>query len=66
MFWAIFEIDKHEKICIAWQNKGWTKVEITENWDKIREQVVEQPSPADNGNFPQHLAMKIRGRMGGG
>ncbi len=64
-FRAIFGIDKHEKIRVAWQNKGWTKVETTEDWDKIREQVIEQASLEDNGNFPRRLVMEIRGRMGG-
>ena len=35
-----------------------------EDWDKIREQVVEQSSPEDNENFPQGLVMEIRGPMG--
>ncbi len=64
-FRAIFEINKYEKIRVAWQNKGWTKVETTEDWYKISEQVIEQPSPEDNGNFPRRLVMEIRGRMGG-
>ncbi len=40
-------------------------METIEDWDKIWEQVVEQPSPEDNGNFPRHLVMEIRGRMRG-
>ena len=36
-----------------------------EDWDKIREQVVKQPSPEDNKNFLQRLIIEIRGRMGG-
>ncbi len=63
-FRVIFGIHKHEKIRVAWQNKCWTKVETTEDWDKIREQVVEQPSPEENGNFPRRLVMKIRRRIG--
>ncbi len=31
MFRAIFGIDKHEKIRVVGQNKGWTKVETTED-----------------------------------
>ncbi len=66
MFRAIFGSDKHEKIRVAWQNKGWTKVETTKDWDKIREQVVEQLSPEDNRNFSWRLVIKIRRRMEGG
>ena len=65
-FRGIFGIGKNEEIHVAWQNKGWAKVKTTEDWDKIREQVVEQPSPEDNGNFPRRLVMEIRGRMGAG
>ncbi len=51
IFQAIFAIDKNEEIRVVWQKKGWTKVETTEDWDKIKEQVVEQPSPEDNEIF---------------
>lgn len=64
MFWAIFKRDKNEKIRIIWQNKSWIKTEITENQDKIREQVVKQPSLKDNKNFLQHLLMEIRKQIG--
>ncbi len=40
-------------------------METTEDWDKIRVQVVEQPSAEDNRNFPRRLVMEIKGRMGG-
>ncbi len=50
-FRAIFWVDKNKEIRVIWQNKDWTKVETTEDWDKIREQVVEQPCPEENGNF---------------
>ncbi len=66
MFRAIFGRDKNEEIRVVWQNKSWTKVEITEDWDKIRKQVAKQPSPKDNRNFLQYLVMKIRGQMVGG
>ncbi len=36
-----------------------------EDWDKIKKQVVEQPSPEDNRNFPQCLVMEIRRQMRG-
>ncbi len=65
MFRARFEIDKHEKISVVWQNKSWTKVETTEDWDKIREQVVEQLNLEDNGNFARRLVIEIREQMGG-
>ncbi len=39
-------------------------METTEDWDKIRERVVEQPSQEDNGNFLQRLVIEIRGQMG--
>ncbi len=44
MFQVIFGIDKNEEICIVWENKSWTKVETMEDYDKIRAQIVEQPS----------------------
>ncbi len=66
MFRIIFGIDKNEEICVTWQNKSWTKIEITEDWDKIREQVVEQYSLEDNRNFLWRLVIKIRGQMGEG
>ena len=50
-FRAIFRINKNQKICVTWQNKSWTKMKITEDWNKIREQVIEQPSLKNNGNF---------------
>ncbi len=63
-FRAMIKIGKNEEICVAWQNKGWTKMKTMEDWDKIREQVVEQPSLEDNRNFPQHLVIEIRGQIG--
>lgn len=65
-FWAIFGFDKNKKICIIWQNKSQTKVEITEDQDNIREQVVEQPSLENNGNFLQNLVIEIRKEIGRG
>ena len=63
MFWAIFGIDKNEEIRVIWQNKSWTKVETTEDWDKIREQIIEQSSLKNNRNFPRRLVMEIREQM---
>ena len=64
-FQVIFRIDKNEEICITWQNKDWTKVETTKDWDKIRKQVIEQPSLENNENFLQCLMMEIRRQMEG-
>lgn len=66
MFQTIFEIDKNNKICVTWQNKGWTKVETMEDWDKIREQIIEQPSPENNENYPQYLIIEIKRQIEGG
>ena len=38
-------------------------METMKDWDKIKEQVVEQPSLEDNKNFPQRLVMEIRGQI---
>lgn len=45
MFRATFSLREIEKVCVAWQNEGWTKVTTTEDWEKIKDQVIKQPSP---------------------
>ena len=54
-----------EKVRVAWQNEGWTKVTTVEDWEKVKSQVVEQPSLEENGGFPRRLVMEIEGRQGG-
>lgn len=60
MFQIVTEIDKNDKICIAQQSKDLIKLEMTEDWDKITGQVVEQPSPKDNGNFLCGFVIEIK------
>ena len=43
-FRATFSLKKVEKVCVAWQNKGWTKVITANDWKKVKGQVVKQPS----------------------
>ena len=64
-FRAIFGLREMEKVRVAWQNEGWTKVTTAEDWEKVKGQVVEQPSPEENGGFPRRLVMEIEGRQGG-
>ena len=64
MFRAIFEIDKNKKIRVTWQKKRWTRVERTKDWNKIREQVVEQPNSENNENFLWRFVIEIWGQMG--
>ena len=59
-FQAIFKIDKNNKICIIWQNKSWTKVETTKDWNKIKGQIVKQFSSKNNENYLWHLLIKIK------
>ena len=40
-------------------------MKTTENWDKIRKQVVEKPNLEDNANFLQRLVIENREQMGG-
>lgn len=63
MFRAIFGINKNKEICVVWQNKGQIKVETVEDQNKIRNQVVKQPNPENNKNFPQRLVMELRRQM---
>ena len=64
-FRATFGLREMEKVRVAWQNEGWTKVTTAEDWEKVKGQVVEQPSPEENGGFPRRLVMEIEGRQGG-
>lgn len=64
-FRAIFRLNEAEKIRAAWHNKGWANVATTEDWDKVRRRVAEQPNLEINGNFPRRLVMEIQGRRGG-
>ena len=64
-FRATFGLREVEKVRVAWQNKGWTKVTTAEDWEKVKGQVVEQPSPEENGGFPRRLVIEIEERQGG-
>ena len=59
MFRATFGLREVEKVRVAWQNKGWTKVTTAEDWEKVKGQVVEKPSLEENSSFPCCLVMKI-------
>ena len=61
MFRATFGLKKMEKVRVAWQNEGWTKVTTAEDWEKVKGHVVEKPSPEENGEFPRRLVMEIEG-----
>ena len=50
-----------EKVCVAWQNQGWTKVTIVEDWEKVKDQVIEKPSFEKNRRFPRYLVIEIEG-----
>ena len=65
MFRAIFGLKEKEKVCIAWQNEGETKVTTAEDWEKVKGQVIEQPNPEKNGGFPHYLVIEIEERQGG-
>ena len=41
MFRVIFGSKKMEKVCVDWQNEGWTKVTTIKDWEKVKNQVVE-------------------------
>ena len=66
MGWAIFRATfgfrEVEKVRVAWQNKGWTKVTTAGDWEKVKGRVVKQLSPEENGGFPRRLVMKIEER----
>ena len=65
MFRATFGLREMEKVRVAWQNESWTKVTTAEDWEKVKGQVVKQPSPEENGGFLRRLVMEIEGRQGG-
>ena len=65
MFRATFGLKEMVKVCIAWQNKGWTKVTTAENWEKVKGQVVEQPNSEENGGFSRRLVIEIEGQWAG-
>ena len=48
-----------EKVCVAWQNEGWTKVTTAKVWKKVKSQVVKLPSSKKNGGFPRYLVIEI-------
>ena len=54
-----------EKVRVAWQNEGWTKVTTAEDWEKAKGQVVKQRSPEENRRFLRHLVIEIERRQGG-
>ena len=58
-FTATFGFKEIEKVCIAWQNEGWTKVTTAKNWEKVKGQVIKQPSPEENEGFSCCLVMEI-------
>ena len=62
---AIFGLKEIEKVRVAQQNEGWTKVTTAKDWEKAKGQVDEQPSPKKNGGFPYRLVMEIEGREDG-
>ena len=64
-FRAAFGLREMEKVRVAWQNEGWTKVTTVEDWEKIKGQVVEQPSLEENGRFLHRLVIETEGRQGG-
>ena len=64
-FRATFGLREVEKVCVAWQNKGWTKVTTAEDSEKVKGQVVKQSSPEKNGGFSRCLMMEIEEREGG-
>ena len=35
-FRATFGLREVEKVRVAWQNKGWTKVTTAEDWEKVK------------------------------
>ena len=65
MFRVTFGLREIEKVRVTWQNKGWTKVTTAEDWEKVKGQVVKQPSPEKNRGFLRRLVMEIEGRQGG-
>ena len=65
MFRATFSLKEIEKVRVALQNEGWTKVIIAEDWKKVKGQVVKQLSPEENRDFAYYLVMDIEKRQGG-
>ena len=63
-FRATFGLREVEKVRVAWQNKGWTKLKTAEGSEKIKGQVVKQPSLEENGGFSRRLVMEIEKRQG--
>lgn len=59
MLRVTFRLKKMEKICVAWQNKGKTKVIIAENWEKNKGQVIKLLNPDKNRRFKLCLMIKI-------
>ena len=62
---ATFSLREVEKVRVAWQNKGWTKITTAEDWEKVKGQLVKQASLEENGVFPHRLVMEIEERQGG-
>ena len=58
-FKATFSLKEMEKVHVAWQNEGWTKVTTAEDWEKVKGQVVEQPNLEENRGFSRRLVMEI-------
>ena len=48
-----------KKVCVAWQNEDWTIITTAKDWKKAKSQVVNQPSPEENGELPRRLVMEI-------
>ena len=53
-----------EKVRVAWQNEGWTKITTAKDWEKIKGQVVEKPSSEENREFLRRLLIELEGRQG--
>ena len=64
-FRATFGLKKIKKVRIAWQNESWTKVIIAKDWEKVKGQVVKQPSLEKNREFLHCLVIEIGGQQGG-
>ena len=64
-FRAIFGLKEMEKVRVVWQNKDWTEVTTTEDWKKVKGQVVKQFSPKENGGFSRNLVIEIEGQQDG-
>ena len=62
MLRVIFCLKEKEKVCVIWQNKGWIKVTITEDWKKVKGHVVKQRNLEENESFPRYLVIEIEER----